>query len=649
MIEEIVKVAKGNGLPLGVSKVGRNQWQFSVAMERGKKYNLLLFRTGEKNAVYSLSLDQKYLVGGMYSVIIGWKDSNITEYCYQVDRKPYLDPYASQLVGRETFGEKRDTEEDGYVRCGLVEQGKAVSEPLYVPFHELILYRLHVRGYTMHESSKVKNRGTFKGLEEKIPYLKQLGVNGLVLMPCYEFDEQLMEEERENSPRATFLDYTKPITEEQKKKQKFPKVNFWGYTKRNCYFAPKASFASNPRQAIHEMKHMIKKMHDNGISVFLEIFFGEKTNQTMILDCLRYWVSEYGIDGFKINTEVVNSQLVANDPVLARTKLLATYWNTADFYSEYEKLDEKTLAEYNDGFMVDCRRFLKSDEGQINAFLGRMRKNPNQQAVVNYISNTDGFTLMDLVSYDVKHNDANGEQSMDGTEYNYSWNCGWEGPTRKKQIARLRLRQIKNALIFLMLSQGVPMLLAGDEFGNTQQGNNNAYCQDNEIGWVTWNKQVMNQRIMAFTKKLIALRKEHPVFHPKDELRGVDYIACGCPDISFHGTKPWYPDLSNYSRVVGVMLYGKYAPLSVRTSDKSFYLAYNMHWEKHKFELPVLPKNKKWKVIVDTNELNLDFADTIVKEEQAETKKKQKCPEAKEVGILEYVVKPRTVVVFEEL
>ncbi len=649
MIEESIKVAKGNGLPLGASKVGRNQWQFSVAMESGKKYNLLLFRAGEKTAAYNLQLDEKYLVGGIYSVILGWKEDTITEYCYQVDGERYLDPYARQLVGKEVFGEEKEAE-DFSVRCGLVEQGKVISEPLYTPFHELILYRLHVRGYTMHESSKVKNKGTFKGLEEKIPYLKQLGVNGLVLMPCYEFDEQLIEEERENSPRAAFLDYTKPITEEQEQKQEFPKVNFWGYTRKNCYFAPKASFASVPSQPIREMKHMVKKMHDNGISVFMEIFFSEKTNQTLILDCLRYWVSEYGIDGFKINTEVVNSQLVAKDPLLARTKLLATYWNTREFYSEYEKVEEKTLAEYNDGFMVDCRRFLKSDEGQINAFLGRMRKNPNQQAVVNYISNTDGFTLMDLVSYDVKHNDANGEQSMDGTEYNYSWNCGWEGPTRKKQIAQLRLRQIKNALIFVMLSQGVPMLLAGDEFGNTQKGNNNAYCQDNEIGWVTWNKQVMNQRILAFTKKLIALRKAHPVFCPKDELRGMDYIACGCPDISFHGTNPWYPDLSNYSRVVGVMLYGKYAPLSIRTSDKSFYLAYNMHWEEHKFELPVLPKNKTWKVILDTNELNLDFADSVLKkQEQAKTKKEKKKAQATEVGILEYMVKPRTVVVFEEV
>lgn len=188
------------------------------------------------------------------------------------------------------------------------------------------------------------------------------------------------------------------------------------------------------------------------------------------------------------------------------------------------------------------------------------------------------------------------------------------------------------------------MLLAGDEFGNTQKGNNNAYCQDNEIGWVTWNKRVMNQRILAFCKKLIALRKAHPVFSPKEELRGMDYIACGSPDISFHGTKPWYPDLSNYSRVIGIMLCGKYAPLTIRKSDKSFYMAFNMHWEAHRFELPVLPKGKKWKVIIDTYQLNLDFEQTEKEKNNVPNKKGK----SGETALLEYMVNPRTVVVFEE-
>lgn len=624
-------------MPLGVHRIGKDQWQFSVAMKRGKEISLELFHSGAKSCSSSIVLGKEYAVGGILSVVITVQ-ADITEYCYRVNGKHMLDPYAVHLTGREQFGEEREEDD---VHCLITENIRQISEPLYTPFHELILYRLHVRGFTKHSSSRVKHPGTFRGIEEKIPYMKQLGINGVVLLPCYEFDERMNEEEL-GKYSSNFLDYTKPITKQQKEEQEWPKVNFWGYTKRSNYFAPKASYASNPFQAVNEMKQMIKKLHENGILVFMEMFFSQGTNQSLILDCLRYWVRVFAVDGFKLNTEVANGTLLASDPFLSRTKFLATYWNTGEFFQQYEKIEEKTLAEYNDGFMVDCRRFLKSDEGQINGFVNRMRRNPNQQTVVNYITNTNGFTLMDLVSYDIKHNEANGEQGLDGTEYNYSWNCGWEGPTRKKQITQLRLRQIKNALSFLFLAQGVPMLLAGDEFGNTQKGNNNAYCQDNEIGWVTWNKQVMNQRILAFCKKIIALRKTHPVFSPKEELRGMDYIACGSPDISFHGTKPWYPDLSNYSRVIGIMLCGKYAPISIRRSDKSFYMAFNMHWEPHQFELPILPKGKKWRVIIDTYKWNMDF------EKNEQQKGKKGNSKETETFFLQYMVNPRTVVIFEE-
>ncbi|MBQ1393860.1 MAG: alpha amylase C-terminal domain-containing protein [Lachnospiraceae bacterium] len=637
MSEKEVIVKRGNGMPLGVHRIGKGQWQFSVAMKRGKEISLELFHPGAKSCSSSIVLGKEYAVGGILSVMITVQ-ADITEYCYRVNGKHMLDPYAVQLTGREQFGEEREEDD---VHCLITENIRQISEPLYTPFHELILYRLHVRGFTKHSSSRVKHPGTFRGIEEKIPYMKQLGINGVVLLPCYEFDERMNEEEL-GKYSSNFLDYTKPITKQQKEEQEWPKVNFWGYTKRSNYFAPKASYASNPFQAVNEMKQMIKKLHENGISVFMEMFFSPGTNQSLILDCLRYWVRVFAVDGFKLNTEVANGTLLASDPFLSRTKFLATYWNTGEFFQQYEKIEEKTLAEYNDGFMVDCRRFLKSDEGQINGFVNRMRRNPNQQTVVNYITNTNGFTLMDLVSYDIKHNEANGEQGLDGTEYNYSWNCGWEGPTRKKQITQLRLRQIKNALSFLFLAQGVPMLLAGDEFGNTQKGNNNAYCQDNEIGWVTWNKQVMNQRILAFCKKIIALRKTHPVFSPKEELRGMDYIACGSPDISFHGTKPWYPDLSNYSRVIGIMLCGKYAPISIRRSDKSFYMAFNMHWEPHQFELPILPKGKKWRVIIDTYKWNMDF------EKNEQQKGKKGNSKETETLFLQYMVNPRTVVIFEE-
>lgn len=636
-VVSVVRVIKGEGMPLGTKKVGRNQWQFSFAINRAQKIVLHLFRKGNNLPFSSISYDEKYAVGGIFSVQVAFEDEEDIEYVYEVNGKLKLDPYAVQLVGREEFGQPRTKKQEELVRCSLVDKLKIKEEPLYLPFHEMIIYRLHVRGFTMHESSKVKARGTFSGIEEKISYLKKLGINTVMLMPCYEFDEIIREEDR----NVLGFRYTKRVVDEETGHSiAYPVVNFWGYTDKANYFAPKAAYARNKKRPCEEFAHMVKKLHENGIQIIMEMYFAHGTNNTLILDCLRYWVENFGIDGFKVNDEVVNGKLIVEDPYLSRTKFLATTWNLGEIYGYYENLDEKVLAEYNDGFMVDARRFLKSDEGQTESFMHRFRRNEYQQSVVNYISNTNGFTLMDMVSYDRKHNDANGENGEDGTEYNYSWNCGWEGQTKKKQVVQLRLKQIKNILLMLFLSQGVPMILAGDEFGNTQYGNNNAYCQDNEVGWVDWKLQIMNQRIFSFVKEVIALRKNHPVFSAEKGLRGSDYIACGCPDISVHGTKPWYPELYNYSRVLGIMLYGKYAAISNRKSDKSFYIAFNMHWEDHQFDLPILPKEKKWKVAIDTDRVNLH---------KKEIKGKAKAEQDPITELNRYLVKARSVVVFEEM
>lgn len=634
---DVVSVSKGDGLPLGSKKVGHRQWQFSIAVNRARKLVLHLFHKGENAPFYSITYDKTYSVGGIFSVLLTFSKEEEVEYVYEVDGKIKLDPYAKQLRGREKFGEPRTRKQEELVHCVAVENAKPMGEPLYLPFHEMILYRLHVRGFTQHESSKVKARGTFRGIEEKIGYLKRLGINSIMLMPCYEFDETIREEDRDI---IGFRYAKQTVDKETGSRIAYPMVNFWGYTEKANYFAPKTSYAMDKKHPIEEFSRMVNKLHENGIQVIMEIYFAYRTNYTLILDCLRYWVRTFGIDGFKINNEVVLGKMVVTDPYLARTKFLATTWNLGDIYNRYEIVEERTLAEYNDGFMVDARRFLKSDEGQTETFMQRFRRNEPQQSVINYVSTNNGFTLLDMVSYDMKHNEANGENGADGTDYNYSWNCGWEGPTKKKQILQLRLKQIKNVLLMLFLSQGVPMLMAGDEFGNTQLGNNNAYCQDNEIGWVDWKLQIMNQRILKFTKNLIALRKEHPVFAAPKGLRGTDYIACGCPDISFHGTKPWYPELYNYSRVLGVMLYGKYAPISKRESDKSFYIAYNMHWDDHKFDLPKLPKGKKWKVIMDTDRVNLFKEDS---------KSKRKTKDKKIENLDSYLVKARSVVVFQEM
>ena len=262
----------------------------------------------------------------------------------------------------------------------------------------------------------------------------------------------------------------------------------------------------------------------------------------------------------------------------------------------------RNLAEYNDGFLTDVRRFIKSDEEQVQKLVYRYKKNPSQCAVINYLADQNGFTLADLYSYDVKHNEDNAENNHDGTDYNYSWNCGVEGKTSKKAINELRYKMIRNALAVLFLSQGTPMIQAGDEFGNSQQGNNNAYCQDNEIGWVDWKQNKSNSALFEFCKKIIHLRKSHPVFHNSIELKGMDYIACGYPDLSFHGKKAWYPDYTNYSRLIAFMLNGEYAVINSKRKDFTCFVICNMHWEAQEFDLPDVGKVTEWLLVFTTEE-----------------------------------------------
>lgn len=260
----------------------------------------------------------------------------------------------------------------------------------------------------------------------------------------------------------------------------------------------------------------------------------------------------------------------------------------------------RVLGEYNDGFLVDMRRVLKGDEGQMGALAFRSRRNPDTFGVLNYMASNNGFTMADMVSYDQKHNEANGEENRDGTDYNCSWNCGAEGSVRRKKIRQLRKKQLRNAVLLLMLSQGTPLLLAGDEFGNSQDGNNNAYCQDNEISWLNWNNQKTNADQLEFVKHAIAFRKEHPVFHQPTEPKLMDSLACGQPDVSYHGISAWKPEFDNFRRQFGILYCGDYARKADGTPDDTFFVIYNMHWEPHEFALPTLSAGKKWQVVFQT-------------------------------------------------
>lgn len=593
----------------GVVKQG-NSLVFSVAVPNASACTLKLYSKMDVSEIRDIPMHKNLRFGNIFSALVPDSEvSSVLGYRYEAFGKEFIDPYATKILGREQYGMAPYVTGENMGRLeGLLgswdtfEYTMDDDEPLCYSYSDLILYKLHVRGFTKSNDSNVQHKGTYRGIIEKIPYFKELGINALLLMPCVEFNERM-----EPTPLLSELPYA---ANEYQKKGVVPyqisnedcKLNFWGYTTDCFYFAPKSSYASNTEDASNEMKQMIKELHENGIEVVLDMNFPGEMDVQCMIDCLRYWAHYYHIDGFRINVEEPIQQLFARDPYLVGIKLFTTYWNTTAIPRREVVPHKKTLADYNDGFLIDVRRFLKGDEGQIGQIMKRIRSNPEMRGVINYITDHNGFTLADVYSFDCKHNETNNEGNRDGTDFNYSWNCGVEGDTNRRKIKALRLQMMKNAFLFLFLSQGTPMILQGDEFGNSQGGNNNAYCQDNSSGWVSWSSQKKQKELFSFVKQLINFRKAHPVFHNVRELSGLDILSCGCPDISYHGSKAWYPDNSHSSRMLGVLLYGAFALKNKTTSDDTFYIAMNAHWEEHSFALPSFHSNTEWKLILSSRE-----------------------------------------------
>lgn len=573
----------GNPLPFGVSIKG-NWVNFSVPV-RGGDCTLLLYKRGSSKIYREIPFRENMRIGNVYTMQIKDLPVEKLEYNYRIGDEIITDPYAKVIVGKERFGKLPKQK----VRAGFLVQEYDWQQDCFpqIPFEDTVLYKLHVRGFTRHATSQVEHKGSYTGIVEKIPYFKELGVNMLLLMPCYEFDEVM---------KQSIKVYGKAGIEDLELTQR---INYWGYTK-GFYFSPKASYGkANGKECyghISEFKDMVKKLHENQIEVCMEFYFMPDTPSEFIVDCFRYWVMEYHIDGIYANLNENMIATINDDSILASTKLFATQI-PGDFDYYQTKHLQKRLAVVEDSFMRCARKFVKGDEDQVGTMAYLTKKNPGHAAVVNYLANHDGFTLMDAVSYDRKHNEENGENNQDGTDYNYSWNCGFEGKTRRKKVIELRIKQIKNALVMLLFSQGVPMIYAGDEFGRTQNGNNNAYCQDNKVSWVDWSLKESNQEIYDFVKKLLAFRKENRILHMKEELRVMDYRSIGYPDISYHSGKAWYPDYNHINRHLGIMYCGKYA----KEDAGNIYVAYNMHWEPQVLGIPWSRNNEYWQLYLDTS------------------------------------------------
>ena len=656
----LFNIKPGDTLSFGVIKTATGV-QFSVYLPCEKDCKLKFYYIGRREPACVISLTDEYKRGGVYFVVItgingGGKDgrsimqvlSQDFEYMYEADGREFIDPYAQVLHGKSSWGKTVNNNKQKLVRGGICPGDFDWEDDCQIgrKFNEVILYQLHVRGYTKHQSSGVKHKGTYKGLVEKLPYMKELGINAVLLLPCYEFDE-IQEEYRVYNGKPV-----SPGMEEKAVKStgmgtsKHIKLNYWGYGAENTYyFSPKTAYAADKRNPVNEFKSFVKSFHKEGIEVLMDIYFMPGTNLYLMTDCLRNWVLDYHIDGFRINNEVMPSVALVSDPVLSGVKILASYWDSALLQNTGIKYTGKFLAEYNEGFMNDARRFLKSDEGMTGSFMERFKRNMPYCIVINFITHVNGFTLMDLVSYDIKHNESNGEKNQDGTDYNYSWNCGAEGRSRKQAVLEMRMRQIRNAFIMLLCSQGTPMILAGDEFGNTQLGNNNPYCHDNLVTWLDWKHNKRGEDILVYVKKLIAFRKEHPVLWQENGLPLSDSKGYGLPGISVHGTQAWRADYSNYNRMLGILLNGDYAADTEGGTDDIIYFIFNMYWESKTFDLPSLPNGRKWYVAITTYDDM--FYEIPVKKNSWKKRKRQ--AKIKKDGMelqRKTVVPPRSVVVF---
>lgn len=641
-----LNIIQGRAIPFGATVISKKTVNFSVFSLHAKSCELVLFNRNEKQPWAVIQFPEEFKIGNVFTMTIQGLNYENIEYGLRMDgpfnpreghwfdpSKVLLDPYAKALGGREIWGKEPDWGYPYQYRARIVKHDDYAWEddrPLDIPLQDLVIYEMHARGFTKHSSSGVKNRGTYAGLIEKIPYLKTLGINCIELLPVFEFDE--------------FLKMRGNYSVEAGVRLK----NFWGYDP-IAFFAPKAGLAAACLQGgsqVDEFKDMVRNLHRNGIEIILDVVFnhtgesdengpcvsfrgidnkvyymldkeGNYKNFTgckntfncnnpvvreLIVDCLRYWVSEYHIDGFRFdlasvmvrdqNGEPMSNppilEAISHDPILRNCKLIAEAWDATGLYQVGTFPSYKRWSDWNGKYRDDMRKFLKGDGGMIGTMIQRIQGSPDlfgnrgANASINYVTSHDGFTLMDLVSYSEKHNSDNGEGNIDGTDQNFSWNWGVEGPSEDPEINGLRRRLIKNAVGILMISQGIPMILAGDEMGRTQQGNNNAYCQDNEISWVDWGLLKNNSEIFNFFKKIIKFRMAHPILRSKESFQNRVRVGSKYPDISFHGIRAWQIDDSYDSRVLAVMVNGQHI------KDNIIYAAMNMHWEEHEFMLPKL-------------------------------------------------------------
>lgn len=647
--------------------VASNGVSFTINSHGATRCTLLLFKPQAPKPYARIPFPDSYRIGDTYSMLVFDIKPDEFEYAFSFDG-PYepakgllfneenvlLDPYSRAVTGQRKWGEKPEDGKDFEYRARVVKSNFDWGniKQLEQPFEDLVIYETHVRGYTKDKSSGVSAPGTFAGLKDKIPYLKDLGINAVELMPIFEFDEM---------ESARVVDGVQLY-------------NYWGYNTVS-FFAPNTSYAFNEEHNHEgdELKSLIKALKENGIEVILDVVFNHTAEgnemgpcfsfkgidnnvyymltpdahyynfsgcgnvmncnhpvvRNFIIDCLRHWAIEYRVDGFRFDLASIlgrdqNGAPMANppileslafDPVLGKMKLIAEAWDAGGLYQVGSFPSWNRWAEWNGRYRDDMRSFLKGDDGMAGNAITRITgsrdlyspESRGHKASVNFLTCHDGFTLYDLYSYNEKHNEKNGWNNTDGDNNGHSWNCGAEGETDDPNVNGLRRRLIKNAFAALLCSRGPAMFFAGDEFCNTQFGNNNAYCQDNIISWLDWSRLEEFKEIHDFVRHMIQFRKEHPILRKMTKPS-----SCQFPEISVHNGTPFNASTDYKTKLIGIMYAGRNEE---DTEDDIVFYCMNAYWEPLVMQLPVLPNGKHWHVDTNTNAEYFDGEDFTAKTE----------------------------------
>lgn len=588
------EIREGNYEQMGVCTRGDTVY-FTFYGEKEDVCALVLIdkNTREQTRV---AVPKEYCLGSLRSVALTGLDMKLYFYYYEINGREVLDDYAPVIAGREKWND-RNRASEFYRVYGAASDSrfdwKNDRNP-EVSGTKMFIYKLHVRGFTMDQRTGGKTRGTFRGLENKIAYLKELGVTTLELMPVYEFEEIMSIPVKPELPEYVKWQEAKDDIIVLPQQTPTPeRLNFWGYGPGN-YFSVKASYASNPARASEEYKHLIQMLHANDMECVMEMYFPVETNHNLILDALRYWVKEYHVDGFHLLGENLPITAIVQDVILSRTKIFYL-----DVHAD-RQIQKKysRLYVYKEEYQYPARKLLNHFNGDMQEFMNQQKKQGDGYGYVNFVASNNGFTLADVFMYNDKHNEENGEENLDGDAWNFSNNYGIEGPTRKKYINHIRQRQWRNAVLMVMMGQGVPLLWSGDEFGNSQMGNNNAYCQDNAIGWVNWKKNRTADAQIRFLKAASQFRREHSILAQRDPFHFADYKSLGFPDVSLHGDNAWISHIDYGRMSVGLMYSGAYD--IGREDAEDVYVAYNFYSDVTSLALPKLDKKRKWYLAIDS-------------------------------------------------